>query len=250
MTTAFTPLLDRDLHGCVLRLPSAVQAAVHTHRERLVIAGGFIRSVIAREKVNDVDLFVDRVSRGKRIAAEIAGPDGSVYETQNALTVRGRLPIQVITRWTFRSPHAVVESFDFTIARAAIWFDGKRWQSAADPRFYPDLAAKRVVYTSPVRNEDAGGSMLRVLKFYTRGYTIPVDSLGAVMARMANAVPAAALRGSGAARERRIANELTELLKEVDPQVDPEHIAHLPAERASAAALRAASVSPPPAIQG
>lgn len=244
MPTGFTTLLDRDLHGCVLRLPRPVQAAVHTHRERLVIAGGFIRSVIAGERVNDVDLFVDRVSRGKEVAEEIAGPDGSVYETQNALTVRGRLPIQVITRWTFRSPQAVVESFDFTIARAAIWFDGKRWQSAADPRFYADLAAKRIVYTSPIRNEDAGGSMLRVLKFYTRGYTIPVDSLGAVMARMAHAVPASALRGSGIARERRIASQLTDLLKEVDPQVDPEHIAHLPAERASAAALRRAAAVP------
>jgi hypothetical protein len=213
---------------------------MYGHRSRLVIAGGFIRSVIAREEINDLDLFVDRVDRGRAIAEEIAGPDGSIFESQNALSIGGKPPIQVITRWTFDSPRAVVRSFDFTVARAAIWFDGRKWCSVADHRYYQDLAAKRLIYMSPVRNEDAGGSMLRVLKFYKRNYLIPVDSLGAVMARMAAALPPVALRGKGTDRERRIAAELTALLKEVDPQVDPDHFAHLPAEKFKAVQERRA----------
>ena len=34
--------------------------------------------------------------------------------------------------------------------------------------FYPDLAARRLVYTAPVRDEEAGGSLLRVRKFIER----------------------------------------------------------------------------------
>jgi hypothetical protein len=246
MNKKFARLSETDLLHCVHRLPDEVKAAVHTQKRRLVIAGGFIRSVIAGEKISDVDLFVDQRARAQAVAVQIAGPEGRVSETQNALTIAGRIPVQIITRWTFDSPQAVVASFDFTIARAAIWFDGKRWHSAVDTRYYADLAAKRLVYMCPIRNEDAGGSMLRVLKFYKRGYVIPVDSLGAVMARMSAALSPDALRGRGASRERRIASELTALLHEVDPQVDPDHIAHLPAESANRVAARRAGKSGEP----
>ena len=50
---------------------------------------------------------------------------------------------------------------------------GGEYVGLCNIRFYPDLAARRLVYTSPLRNEDAGGSILRVLKFYQRGYRIP-----------------------------------------------------------------------------
>jgi hypothetical protein len=63
MAKEFTELSNRHLQACVLRLPEAVHSAVNAHRRRLVIAGGFIRSVIAREEINDVDLFVE--SRGQ-----------------------------------------------------------------------------------------------------------------------------------------------------------------------------------------
>ena len=100
-----------------------------------------------------------------------------------------------------------------------------KWCSACDPRFYADLAAKRLVYRSPERNEDAGGSMLRVLKFYQRGYRIPLDSLGAVIARLIQGVKDPILLN-----EPKLARTLSGLLREVDPDIDPNHIAHLPSE--------------------
>jgi hypothetical protein len=140
-----------------------------------------------------------------------------------------------------------MESFDFTIAMAGFWWNptgeeetyiensevktrpAGRWDSICDEHFYEDLAAKRLRYTCPQRNEDAGGSMLRVLKFYQRGYRIPLDSLGAVISRLVMGVDQNAIvDGAEETIERQWAKVLTGLLREVDPNVDPEHIAHLP----------------------
>ena len=99
-----------------------------------------------------------------------------------------------------------------------------------DDRFYADLAAKRLIYRSPLRNEDAGGSLLRVLKFYQRGYRIPLNSLGAVIARLVNAVDEEKIGAFAGNHEQKLAKVLTALLHEVDPAIDPEHIAHLPSD--------------------
>jgi hypothetical protein len=110
------------------------------------------------------------------------------------------------------------------------------WRSVSDSRFYSDLAAKRLVYTMPQRNEDAGGSMLRVLKYYQRGYRIPIDSLGSVMARLMMGVRYRAIEENDEKRwheplEIKLGEEITRLLREVDPDIDPKHISHLPAEK-------------------
>jgi hypothetical protein len=140
-----------------------------------------------------------------------------------------------VHRWTFSDALDVVPSFDFTIARAVFFWSGplQRWCGFCDPNFYCDLAAKRLVYCSPVRNEDAGGSMLRVLKFYQRGYRIPLDSLGAVIARMCQGVNAEAgwTLDDTFRDEEQLGLKLTDLLREVDPAIDPEHIAHLPSNK-------------------
>ena len=143
------------------------------------------------------------------------------------MTGVGRIPVQFIHRWTYETPADLLPSFDFTVARAAIWYEEKGWATLCDDRFYPDLAGKRLVYCSPARNEDAGGSILRVLKFYQKGYRIPLDSLAAVVTRLIGGV-----RDIGAVFERgeaEVARILTGLLHEVDPDIDPTHVAHLPA---------------------
>lgn len=230
--SGFQELQPSDRAQAAIRLPDSLLKAVHRNQQRLVIAGGYIRSVVSGEKVNDIDCFVDSVARAERVAKLVAGRGGTIHRTQNALTVPGRYTVQVIHRWVFKSPSEIIRSFDFTIARAALWWDGDDWQSLVDSRFYSDLAARRLVYTSPRRNEDAEGSLLRVLKFCSRGYRIPVDSMGAVVARLTSG-----LRSEARVRamsEEELADRLTDLLREVDPQVDPEHLAHLPAIRARA----------------
>lgn len=211
-----------DLAWCVNRLPKAIRKLLKDEPARAVLAGGYIRSRICGEKPNDIDLFAPNPDAAEAYARRLSDGD-EPYKTDNAFTVRGSLPVQVIHRWTYNTPNQVVESFDFTIAKAAIWYDGEHWQSLIADTFYADLAGRRLIYTSPIRNEDAGGSMLRVLKFYQRGYRIPLESLGAVVARLTLGVDPAVLSRRD---EDHAAKVLSGLLREVDPSIDPEHIAH------------------------
>lgn len=221
-----TTLHPRDLDWCVRRAPQRVREAMQANPGRLFLAGGFIRSCIANEKVNDVDLFVPSHNDAERLALDLAGGDEArLYRTENALSVRGLGPmVQVIHRWTFDRPEDAIASFDFTIASAALWHDGAQWCSTCHPDYYADLAARRLVYLSPAREGEPGGSLLRVLKFYQRGYRIPLDSLGAVLARLMTGAQACAT-------EADLAQAITGLLREVDPVVDPDHVSHLPADR-------------------
>ena len=218
-----------DLAWILRRCPNPVLELMKKHPGRVFVAGGFIRSVIASEPVNDVDIFTPNKELAKAFAEELAKGE-KMYETDNAFTVRvGKVPVQFIHRWTFEKAEDLVASFDFTIACACVWYGyDSEWKTLCDDHFYADLAAKRLIYRKPIRNEDAGGSMLRVLKFYQNGYRIPLDSLGAVIARLDSGVDSSKISGAPGEYEKQYAKVITGLLREVDPNVDPNHIAHLP----------------------
>lgn len=223
----------QDLAWAVRRLPCSVRDLLKKHGPKVFLAGGYLRAVIAGEKVSDIDLFIPSKDYGEACAKELAG-DGKPHVTDNAFTVRTRpTPTQFIHRWVYDSPAACLTEFDFTIAQAAIWWNSDpaaQWMSLCADSFYEDLSARRLVYTSPKRIEDAGGSMLRVLKFYQKGYRIPLDCLGGVIARLAVAVKEEGWRRG----EEQIAKVITGLLHEVDPNIDPDHIAHLPSTQEEA----------------
>jgi hypothetical protein len=215
-------LLNEDVAWLVRRLPKRVRDLAEDMPNRLVIAGGFIRSCIANEVVNDVDLFPHSDDIGlviDRLTKNITEAKITTYETENAITIHGlKYPTQVITRWKYDKPADVVLSFDFTIAQSAIWFAGSQWSSLCHENFYADLAAKRLKYTSPQRDEEPGGSMLRVLKFYQRGYRIPLEDLAKVISRMT-----VGIHDQTALPHEQI---VYGLLRDVDPLVDPSHLMH------------------------
>jgi hypothetical protein len=268
-------LTRHDLQFALMRCPKAL---LHTMKAampgKIFVGGGFLRSIVSGEAVNDVDVFVSSKENALTLARTLAirkmhlvrktEVDGivtirpllftelnknqvqqverGIYTTDNAYTLTGFSPsIQIIHRWVFDAGNLVAASFDFTCCAAAFWWDGAAWRSYCDERFYCDVASKRLVYRAPERNEDAGGSMLRVLKYYQRGYRIPLDSLAKVIARLVKGVDFAKLtRVEYDGTERReVINEydfgviIAGLLREVDPQIDPSHVAHLPAEDAA-----------------
>ena len=65
-----------------------------------------------------------------------------------------------------------------------------------------------------MRVEDAGGSMMRTIKFLKRGYNIQAPSIAGVVSRLIGAVDF-----NKATTEFKIAEVLTGLLREVDPMV-------------------------------
>jgi hypothetical protein len=228
-------LEKQDLYWCLRCLPKRVIKFMKDFGEEVMLAGGYIRSKIANESVNDIDLFVRSADKALWLSKSLQeGTDARVTRTDNAYTiVFHKFVVQVIHRWVYEEPESIIPSFDFTIARAVIWYDKvkEEWHSVCDDRFYSDLAAKRLIYCSPIRDEEAGGSLLRVLKFYQKGYRIPLDSFAAVISRLLSSVHEDGVRAmadTGIGEEKARTKIITGLLHEVDPQIDPEHIAHLP----------------------
>lgn len=188
-TSDLATLSAGDIQLVVSRIPQDVRKMMM--EQPLFCGGGFIRETIAGNPVQDVDLFGPSKDILKIAADYLASKrDGAkVHVTENALTVLSapRLPIQFITRWLFEDAAPLVQSFDFTVCQAAVWYNRltKRWESAISQCFYPDLAARRLTYTFPIREEEAGGSMLRVRKLLARGYNIQAFALAGVIARVA-----------------------------------------------------------------
>ena len=211
-------LTQQDLKLCVSRIPKDIRELMNKYP--LFVAGGFIRSTISGEKVNDVDLF-----GGDKQTLEFAANllrftrNGRLHTTDNAFTVltSSRMPAQFISRWLYSNAEDLCNDFDFTVCQAVIgWSADRGWYSVCSENFYADLAAKRLVYTFPQREEAAGGSIMRVRKFLKRGYNIQAWSFAGVIARLVWKVGPSALADSS---EQGLAKVLTGLLREVDPLI-------------------------------
>lgn len=227
-TVELTNMTTTDLLFVMRRIPKDVRELIAARG--LAVAGGFIRAIIAGERPDDLDLFGPTKEIVENAALTLAAARGvKLHETQNALTIAmpGRMTIQFITRWTYRNElelynvptvnmTALLNSFDFTIAQAGITFqrETRTWVGLVTPGFYPDLAARRLVYTTPVRIEEVGGSTLRVRKFLARGYNIQAGSLGKVIARLVTGVK---FEDRREITEDWLAKIITALLREVDP---------------------------------
>lgn len=210
-----------DLQWCVRRLPWGLRAAMK--KNEIIVAGGYIRSCATNEKINDIDIFMPSPSLAEETAIFLAEENKTrLIKTDNAITVKGFNPVlQFVTRWTYSDPLEVICSFDFSVCQSAFWWDHycEKWQSVCSDSFYQDLASKRLIYTAPERHEDAGGSLLRVLKYYQRGYRITLDSYAGTIARMVKEIDF-----DRATDEIGIKKVLKGLLVEVDPSLDPDHI--------------------------
>lgn len=180
-------LYPEDVQRIVTSLPKDVVKLLKKANGKIFLAGGFIRAKVAGEAPNDIDLWgADKDTLSSEATLLAAQRGVRCMSTRNAHTIlaHGRAPVQFIERWLFDDPVFCAESFDFTIASAAIWYEGGEWRSYCHDRFYRDLASKSLVYMNPVRNEDAGGSFMRLQKFISKGYHISPGNLAKVTARL------------------------------------------------------------------
>ena len=221
-----------DLNWCVRRLPYSLRSTLEKYGAQIIVAGGYVRACILNEPINDIDLFVVDKDFAKQVALDMVQRDEKrLIITGNAITIRGmKYPVQFITRWVYDSPDKILSSFDFTICQAAFWWNrmdesGGKWMSSVSESFYQDLSAKRLIYTNPIREEEPGGSMLRVLKYYQRGYRITIDSFAAVITRLAAGVDYDdRIIMDGKICPDQYHKIIRGLLHEVDPNIDPDHI--------------------------
>lgn len=224
---------ENDLKRFVIYLPREVRELCARHG--LMLGGGALRSRIEGDRVNDYDLFgpskevLEKAAEELRRKWNVEGMKAKKIETGNAITIlhpyQKRPPVQFITRWLYQGDSALqdlVDSFDFTCCRIAVRCTMKDknqvWEGAVGERFWEDLAARRLVYTRPVRDEAAGGSLLRMRKFLSRGYSISAHQMAEVMTRVVVAAQAKGLAdGVGMEEETEWRTGITAQLNEVDP---------------------------------
>ena len=206
-------LRKEDLDWCIRRLPKKVAELVTQFPLKLSIGGGFIRSCITGDEVKDIDMFVDSTDTMEKVIVELLLKQGStVFRSKNAVTIHGyKYPIQIIHRWLYSDPVKILEDFDFSIACSVIWWE-RGWKGEVCHVYYQDLAAKRLRYLFPNRDEDVGGSILRVLKYYRKGYNITLFSYAGIISRLMSGV-----RDAGTKTEQELTQIISGLLFEVDP---------------------------------
>src|SRR3546814_7156814 len=66
----FSDLIQADLRFVAQRMPKDVRELLKKLAGRLFLGGGFIRSVIAGEPVNDIDLFGDDAEWLRKVRSE------------------------------------------------------------------------------------------------------------------------------------------------------------------------------------
>lgn len=217
-----------DLRNVVTHLPKDIRKILTSHPGKVFVGGGFIRAVVGQEKISDIDMFGENAATLGMLAERLKTDRGDtkVHTSKNAITIltNNRHPVQMITRWLFTSADDLISSFDFTVCASAVYFQNGEWKSQVSEHFYADLAAKRLRYTLPKREEEAGGSMLRVIKYVKRGYSISPKSLAQVMARVSVAANTNILNNSRInwdskciESETYVSLAIQEKLREVDP---------------------------------
>lgn len=186
MTYPLTHLGPITTAKIIQALPSVVRDAFEHSDLRFYLGGGFIRAIVADEKPSDIDLFVPDQGTANALATFIAecSIEASIHRSANAITIRGLgRPIQIITRWTYTSASAIIDSFDYTLAQAVLWKEGGEWLTLVSAAFEEDVINRRLVYTRPIRDEEKAGSLVRLFKFYKRGYTPTLNTVADVCAR-------------------------------------------------------------------
>ena len=159
----------------------------------MVVAGGFIRALVATEPVHDVDVFFPQEKGVKSWADDVnityEAKEKHLYVEPNAKT--GDPELQLIWRYPFSEPYEVPDSFDYTVAKAAIWYeeaDGKdkktqsRFVGICHERFYRDLARKMLVYLCD-RDVERVEFIPRLLKYTKYGYSIEPKSLAELVVK-------------------------------------------------------------------
>jgi hypothetical protein len=185
------PMDETDLMKAVRHLPEKIARFLKEFHTETILAGGYLRSIITNEEVNDYDIFcsVDKLQIKDNIYQSY-GTWYSIKESANSWLCNdpslAPKPVQFIHRWTFTDAKSLLRYFDFTIAKAAVWYDGTNWQGVVDKRFYQDLAAKRLVYESGLPGNEGASHITRVFKFIARGYTIENNDLANVLTWIIN----------------------------------------------------------------
>lgn len=146
------------------------QAANYFMPEGAFIAGGALTSVFTGNPIADVDLYF-KSNEAFEDAIHGAYDDGlwCASATDRAVTfVRDSSILQLMRFDFFDSAQAIFDAFDFTACMAAYDIDAKAFVFHDD--FFKHAAQRHLSFHSGTRYPF--GSLMRVLKYQARGYSI------------------------------------------------------------------------------
>lgn len=178
------------VYECVAHLPPYLNERMREHGTSLVLAGGFIRDVSSGHRFQDVDLFASSVHLASTLSNYVNKTyQSTVFERDRLYSVTwGGVEYQFHYGYKFKSVEDLLNQFDLSIARAAVWYTGKDWTGIHWHTWLQDSAAKKLVCLS---REPEIEIALRLLRFTARGYSIDVANLSHVIASIVGATPSA-----------------------------------------------------------
>jgi hypothetical protein len=206
MNFQYSPLRQDQVLEVVTKIPLGVLQHI-SELDDVAIVGGAIRSMEARprEEIKDLDLVVvgDDLNRPEQVAFDlvkcVSAESVEMPPTAAALSVFPNsyqiehpalpFPIQVLKR-VRPSLVETLESFDFSITQAGIWFDPglggqkRQWRGLANDIFAQDVKRKILRYGGGVegtRDAWAGTVLVRAFKFSRRGYKLLPDSMARIV---------------------------------------------------------------------
>ena len=147
-----------------------IQAASHFTPQGAMIAGGALTSIFTGQPINDVDLYF-KSETAFREAIEQAYDGGlwCVAKTSRAVTFAyGSAIVQLMHFGFFPDAAAVFDAFDFTCCMGAYDLDSREFVFHDD--FLKHASQRHLSFHAGTRFPF--GSLLRVLKYQARGYTI------------------------------------------------------------------------------
>lgn len=153
------------------------------------VAGGFCRALIAGETPKDIDVWTPaRIVAYSAAARLVQGRDGELKLSPSRSAVNilwGGPPVSFVSCRRPESLEECLRSFDFTVCRAGVRWDGETWVGLVSEDFYPDLAGRRLVVVESGLNSPAA-TLQRVCRYIGRGYRID----GRSRARLVKAIHA------------------------------------------------------------
>lgn len=185
-------LLPKDLDACVKALPDSIKRTLQSHPGKLIVAGGFIRSIVRGEPINDIDIFgIDYPGMGS--LAISLDTLNSYFYTPNAKSIKvikdngphpaTEMKVQFITKYEETSAVATLQNFDFTHSMAAFWFENDQWTSVCHNNFYNDVCNSLINF-NPEYVGDRVILMKRFLKFSTKGWQYCIKDFAAILAEV------------------------------------------------------------------
>lgn len=185
--------LPRSVIDAALGLvPDDLRVALMAAGPRAAIAGGFLRTVGSKvlysrcgqpeEAPKDIDVFVCSDDAIDVISHPLfAGRDWVRHDRSCTIRREGETPIQVIGEWEFEHPAELIDKFDFSVIRAAMWWNGSDWEGIATDSWRNDISYREACYNAAAPNP--AGTLTRIARFVSLGYCIPDGSLACIAVR-------------------------------------------------------------------